>query len=634
MDFFQNPFYILNATPQDNRRRIMELADSRSLVHDPDVCREAAATLTHPRRRLSAEMAWMLGVLPKHVNSVLWYLESSVRNLIGTDKLAQFRNCLGISKMTPIASANLLAAGLSRLPDYPSDVVASWIVEISATSKEVNLEQVRAVINVERKVSDFPTVDLSNIEVEIQNLWEYYRQVMTSALNHLSPKERAGVITKVVEAVTDDEKHLPRLIDRLVDWYELDAQESLEEHERKIEELDEKLRSEADDEGPDSALATIVDQLIQKVKIWDVIAQPIQVSKKSQGLPHDASSRVARRVRELAVHLFNEFDKLNFSQKLTNMLREVFAEVAEVAELLEEDARTLAEVANNRARLNEGLEQYEKIKELVEKLRAEADAERPDSILSPMVNRLIQTVKKWDVSVQPNEANIAVANLLRESALHLWNEHSKLDFSRKLTGTLQKVFAAVDEVAQRLAEDARTLADIAARREHLHKIESLIDKIRSTANRQSPSSILAPMVNQLIQAIKNWDITAHPTESHVMAGIVRNLAVDLFNEHNMLDFSRQLIYVLKEMFADGSEVADRIAEDARIIDEIAVRRAADYFDYAGIIDQLRPETEQSETSATPESFTIQTKQRDENGCLAVFLIVIGLIAFFALIISF
>ena len=366
MDFLQNPFYILNATPQDNRRRIMELADTRSLDHDPDACREAAATLTHPRRRLSAEMAWMLGVLPKHVNSVLWYLESSARSLIGMDKLMQFRNRLGVSKMIPIATANLLAAGLSRLPDYPSDVVASWIVEIAATSEDITPEQVRAVINVERKVSGFPIVNFPDIEAEIQNLRDYYRQVMTSALDYLSVKERAGAMTVVVESATDDEKQLPRLIDRLVNWYEVEAQESLEEHERKIEELDEKLRFEADEERPDSALAPVVDQLIQTVKIWDVIAQPIQVSKKSQGLPHDASSRVARRVRDLAVHLFNEYDKLNFSRQLTHMLQEVFAEVGEVAEQLVEDARTLAKVANDRARLNVALEQFEKIKAQVE----------------------------------------------------------------------------------------------------------------------------------------------------------------------------------------------------------------------------------------------------------------------------
>ena len=581
MDFFQNPFYVLNATPQDNRRRIMELADSRSLVNDPDDCRAAAATLTHPRRRLSAEMAWMLGVLPKHVNSVLWYLESSVRNLIGMDKLAQFRNSLGISKMMPIASANLLAAGLSRLLDYPSDVVVSWIVEIALTSEKITLEQVRAVINVERKVSGFPTVALSNVEAEFQNLREYYRQVMTSALNHLSPKECAEVITEIVELVTDDETPLPRLIDHLVDWYELEAQEPLEDHERKIEELDEKLRSEVDDERPDSALAPVVDQLIQTVKIWDVIAQPIQVSKKSQGLPHDASSRVARRVRELAVHLFNEFDKLIFSQKLTNMLREVFAEVGEVAELLKEDARTLAEVANNRARLNEGLEQFEKIKELVEKLRAEADAERPDTILSPMVNRLIQTVKKWDVSIQPNEANIAVANLVRGMALHLWNEHQKLDFSLQLTNTLKDAFSKVSDVAGHLAEDARTLREIAddrARQNEAFKqfetIKAQVEKLRTEVDAKKSDYFISSMVNNLIQSVKKWDVSGKPNEANIaVANLVRGLALHLWNEHQKLDFSLQLTNALQAVFAGIPDIANRIAEDKRVLNQLTQQRA-------------------------------------------------------------
>ncbi len=581
MDFFQNPFYVLGATPQDNRRRIMELADSRSLVHDPDECRKAAATLTHPRRRLSAEMAWMLGVLPKHVNSVLWYLESSVRNLIGMDKLAQFRNSLGISKMMPVASANLLAAGISRLPDYPSVVVVSWIVEIAATSEEISLEQVRAVINVERKVSGFPTVAMSNVEAEFQNLREYYRQVMTSALNHLSPKECAEVITEVVESVTDDETPLPRLIDHLVDWYELEAQEPLEEHERKLEELDEKLRFEADEERPDSALAPVVDQLIQTVKIWDVIAQPIQVSKKSQGLPHDASSRVARRVRELAVHLFNQYDRLNFAQKLTNMLREVFAEVGEVAELLEEDARTLANVANNRARLNEGLEKYEKIKDLVEKLRAEADAERPDSILSPMVNQLRHYVKKWDVSAQPNEANIAVANLVRGMALHLWNEHQKLDFSLQLTNTLKEAFAIVSEVAEHLVEDARTLREIADDRarqneavKQFEKIKAQVEKLQAEANAKRSDYFMKSMVNELIRSVKEWDTSAKPNEANIaVANLVRGLALHLWNEHQKLDFSLQLTNALQEVFAGITDIADRIAEDKRALNKLTQQRA-------------------------------------------------------------
>ena len=581
MDFLQNPFHILSATPQDNRRKIMELADTRSLIHDPNECREAAATLTHPRRRLAAEMAWMLGVLPKHVNSVLWYLESSVRNLIGMDKLMQFRNRLGVSKMIPIATANLLAAGLSRLPDYPSDVVASWIVEIAATSEDITPEQVRAVINVERKVSGFPIVNLPDIEAEIQNLRDYYRRVMTSALDYLSVKERAGAMTVVVESATDDEKQLPRLIDRLVNWYEVEAQESLEEHERKIEELDEKLRFEADEERPDSALAPVVDQLIETVKIWDVIAQPIQVSKKSQGLPHDASSRVARRLRDLAVHLFNEYDKLNFSRQLTHMLQEVFAEVGEVAEQLVEDARTLAKVANDRARLNVALEQFEKIKELVEKLRAVADSNSPDSTLSPMVNRLIQAVNEWDASAQPIEANNSVANLVRGLALHLWNEHQKLDFSLQLSNILKEVFAEVSEVAEQLVEDARTLSEIANERarlnvalEQFEKIKAQVEKLRAEADAKGSDYFMNSMVNELIQSVKIWDASAQPIEaSHGVSNLVRELALHLWNEHQKLDFSLQLTKMLQEVFAEVGDIANRIAEDRKVLNQVAQQHA-------------------------------------------------------------
>lgn len=706
MDFLQNPFYILSASPQDNRRRIMELADSRSLVHDPDECREAVATLTHPRRRLAAEMAWMLGVLPKHIDSVLSYLESSVRNLIGMDKLAQFRNSVGISKLTPLASANLLTAGLSRVHVYPSGVVANWIVAIATTSVEINLEQVRAVINVERKVSGFPTVNLSNIEAEIQNLRDYYRQVMTSALDRLSPKERAGEMTEVVESVTDDEKHLPRLIDRLVDWYEVDVRESLEEHERKIEKLDEKLRQAADEEHPDSVLAPVVDQLIQTVNNWYAIAQPIQVSKNSRGLPNNVSKRVAWRVRDLAIHLFYEYDKLDFCQQCIKILREVFVEVAEISEVLAKDMRKLANIARKREQkalekiarqrqhrahrdivtqvqklratadankpdailspvvdqlmqsvnkwkaltpqifatsqeyrnhynvanlvrelalhlwiehgkldfsrqlLNMLQEVFTEVREIatliditiqVQKLRGAADAKRNDSILSPMVDQLIQSVNKWDAAGQLIESNneYNVENLVRGLALHLWNEHDKLDCSRQLIHMLQRVFAGVDGMDDRLAKDLRTLDKIAEWRAQLLKIESLVEKLRLAAARQNAHPILATMVHQLIQVIYNLDVTQ--SENQLIADRVRNLAVDLFNKHDKLDLSRQLIHALKRMFVDVGEVEQRIAEDARTLDEIAERRKH------------------------------AIKGKHNKGCLVVFLVVIGLILLIGLI---
>ena len=103
MDLLQNPFHILTASPRDNRRRIMELADERSLLLDSSQCMAARSDLTNPRKRLSAEIAWLPGIGPKRADEMLSLLESSPTDLLSVDKLSS------------TARANLLAAGLARL---------------------------------------------------------------------------------------------------------------------------------------------------------------------------------------------------------------------------------------------------------------------------------------------------------------------------------------------------------------------------------------------------------------------------------------------------------------------------------------------------------------------------------------
>ena len=343
MDLLQNPFHIINASPRDNRRRIMELADERSLLLDSNECMEARSELTNPRKRLSAEVAWLPGIGPKRAGEVLSLIESSPTKLLAVDNLSS------------IARANLLASGLARLQDHNADDVAEWILEISWAFDDIDPEEVSVIINEERVVSGFPEVsDLSAVETEIQERRRHYRQVIKSALDNLSPKELVEAVTVAVESATDDgEEHGPILIADLIDSYEVEAQVFLDKEEGNIKALVEKLRAAVDAERSDSTLAPMVNQLIQVVKNWDTVAQPIQVSTKSRGLDHDASHRVAGLVRGLAIHMFNEHGKLDFSQQLTNMLQEVFAEVGEVAERTAEDADALGEIAEQRVRLIE-----------------------------------------------------------------------------------------------------------------------------------------------------------------------------------------------------------------------------------------------------------------------------------------
>ena len=343
MDLLQNSFHILNTNPRDNRRRIMELADERSLLLDSNECIEARSELTNPRKRLSAEVAWLPGIGPKRAGEVLSLIESSPKDLLAVDNLSS------------IARANLLAAGLARFLDHSAGEVAEWILEISRAFEVLEPEELRVIINEERIVSGFPEVsDLSAVEGEIQERRRHYRQVIKTALDILSPKELVKAVTVAVKFATNDgEKHGPVIVYDLVDLYEVEAQSFLDKEEGNIRALVEKLRAAVDAERPDSILAPMVNQLIQVVKNWDTVAQPIQVSKKSRGLDHDASHRVAGLVRSLWIHMFNEHGKLDFSQQLTNMLQEVFAEVAWVAERTAEDADELGEIAEHRVRLIE-----------------------------------------------------------------------------------------------------------------------------------------------------------------------------------------------------------------------------------------------------------------------------------------
>ena len=343
MDLLQNPFHILTASPRDNRRRIMELADERSLLLDSSEIMEARSDLTNPRKRLSAEVAWLPGIGPKRAGEVLSLLESSPMDLLAVDKLSS------------IARANLLAAGLSLLPAHNADGVAEWILEISWAFEDIDPEELSVIINEERVVSGFPEVsDLSAIEAAVQERRRHYRKAIKSALDNLSPKELVRAVTVAVESATNDgEEHGPILIDDLVDSYEVEAQGFLDKEEGTIKALVERLWAAVDAEQSDSSIAPMVNQLIQVVKNWDTVAQPIQVSTMSRGLAHEASHRVAGTVRDLAIHMFNEHGKLDFSQQLTNMLQEVFAEVIEVAERTAEDADALGEIAEQRVRLIE-----------------------------------------------------------------------------------------------------------------------------------------------------------------------------------------------------------------------------------------------------------------------------------------
>ena len=281
---------------------------------------------------------------------------------------------------------------------------------------------------------------------------------LPSVLENLPVNARARVMILLLETSTSNGRHqCPILIKDLIPAYELGMQDSLEQQQEIIEAQDARLRAMADANNPNTMLTPIVDQLLESVREWDVLAQPIQLSQRSTGQRHDASFEMAWHFRRLAADLFHEYQKPVFSRKILNTLQDVFSEVPEIVEGLTEDLELLEE----QIRLERSVEQFEEINTQVEELKEAVDARRPDYTLTPMVNQLIQTIQTWNTSTPPIEANNGVAIIVRNLALHLWNEHQKLDFAIRITNALIGVFNGVygmDEVNNRLSEDIITLS--------------------------------------------------------------------------------------------------------------------------------------------------------------------------------
>ena len=475
MDLLKNPLHILGASTRDNRHRIMEIAEERSLLSDADECMEARTVLINPRKRISAEVAWLPCVDPDRTDDVLKQLDPPHQDLL---------NIIGL---TPISRANVLTAGLSRLSDIASNNLVDWIFAIAQAFERIDPEEVQGTLNEERRLSGFPQItDLSVITAEIQNQRRYYSQTLSSVIKNLSVNERARVLTLAIEWSTGNDKtRCPILIEDLVTSYERGVEEFLEKKQKIIEAQDEKIRVMVDAKNPDTALQPIVNQLIQTVKEWDTIAQPIQLSKRSRGERHSTSFEIAWRVRNLAYDLFSEYGKFDFSRKIINMLKEVFAEVPEVSEHITADFKALR-----------GIEKLEEIKNNVEKLKEAADTKKHDTTLAPMVNQLIQTVKTWDTSTQPIEANEVIAIVVRNVALHIWNVHHKLYYAKQITNTLYDVFIVSKsvgiEVAQRLIEDKATLIKLDAQRK-------LIDTVqRRSTQRPADTGCLMQIIFGLI----------------------------------------------------------------------------------------------------------------------------------------
>lgn len=341
----RNAFAVLGVSIRDDRRRIVEAAEDRSLELDHDVCHKARSDLTSPRTRLGVELAWLPGVSPGKAAKILSELH-----------LDPFGGPM--EQVPDLALLNVMAAGFELVDGdrhatpprhyVENSQLAELIQSFATLAGNLSPDEVLRHLNEDRAISGFPEIrNLDQLESEFSERKRYFRDAIKGALNRLEAPDLIEVMTEVVSGATfGGEEHAPELIDDLVDSYAVETQGVLESEAQNIQKLLSATKAAAP--SGEAAVIPLVDRLSSVVRNWDAIAQPIQLSAKARGIDHDPSRALAYQIRSLAIDLFNEHNMLEQSKRLTGLLQEVFAEVPEVSDKVGEDADALDRIVEER----------------------------------------------------------------------------------------------------------------------------------------------------------------------------------------------------------------------------------------------------------------------------------------------
>ncbi len=342
-----NPFWILGATTQDDVHRIVALAEEKALQLDDEVCRRARADLTSPKFRLAAEVGWFPALQPARVAELLAAL--AARPFETADDAA----------LPTLARANLMAAALhivghqaAGATNVPVGGAAGRILRFAHLVDAIDSAAVLQDINQDRARSGFPAVrGTDQVDAELVELRRRYRATLRDVLDAMAPATLVAVMAEAVRVDTErGTRQATHLLDELVDVYQEEVGGFLEAERAKVAALVERIRDLASGAaGSDQAAATpLLDKLEQVVRNWVKIAEPAQLSAKSRGLQHSLSLRVAWAIRGLAVDLFNKHNQLDLAKRLTDLLRELFADVPDVAAKMDGDADAIRAITEER----------------------------------------------------------------------------------------------------------------------------------------------------------------------------------------------------------------------------------------------------------------------------------------------
>jgi tetratricopeptide (TPR) repeat protein len=322
-DLRTSPFYLLGVSPRDNRATIAQATETAISegVLDEVVATRAQQVLMSPRLRLGAELSWLPGLAPNRV-----------KLLIEGESLAAD----AIAGLPLLTGANLAAYRCS------SQAVPVHHELLFRFYEQRNDDEVLKLVNSERRVSNFPEVQLDLLQDIIP---EVTQQHTASFIEFVTREPWPGrtLLSVLKQHFVDGSSvigFLDDLAHRFDDWAAGSFQQAEEAITRALNTIKEKPAS-LDEQLPAFTAA---------IRVWASVAAPHQFILARRHLNDPRTEQLLSKIRGVCLHLNNEVGDPRTSLALTKAALPAFEGSPGHHDTVTADLKTLEErVAENDA---------------------------------------------------------------------------------------------------------------------------------------------------------------------------------------------------------------------------------------------------------------------------------------------
>lgn len=345
MSFFENPFYLLSATPMDSRFRLQQLTEDAQLMGAAEDAEAAYTALIKPESRLAAELRW----------------------LPGADEQTQAAFCAQLSQgdplslsgaAEPLARLNVLLFSLeARKSDKPADLCGD-VQEICLLWGAQDPIALLDTLNAQRLPGGWKPVQAEQLRAALKNYVNEVAIRITALFQGGGKKRLYAYADQLLSMVRNykrgwQEYAHNELIEELVSRFELETAALAAQEKESILQLTQTRHQPRKVKW--SALST--DRMNFALKRWHRITHPIRLLALARGMRYqdasgDDAAMLASEMRDIMAEMFNRFRDVSQALSILYCLKKCFPELDELQNQLGEDEEVIKSVMRGKTQEN------------------------------------------------------------------------------------------------------------------------------------------------------------------------------------------------------------------------------------------------------------------------------------------